>query len=68
LFFSLVNLARKLDVDSETALARGTRKFIKRFRAMEAEIVMGGRQVEQASAEELNAVWDRHKEAARLES
>ena len=67
LFFSLVNLARKLDVDSETALARGTRKFIKRFRAMEAEIVMGGRQVEQASAEELNAVWNRHKEAARLE-
>ena len=61
-------LARKLEVDSETALAAGTRKFIERFRAMEAEIVAGGRRVEQVSASELNAIWDRQKQAVRSES
>jgi MazG family protein len=64
LFFSLVNLARKLDVDSETALAGATRKFVERFRAVEAEIVAKGRNVEQTSAQEMNALWDRHKRAA----
>jgi nucleoside triphosphate diphosphatase len=64
LFFSLVNLARKLDVDSETALAGATRKFVERFRAVEAEIVAKGRNVEQTSAQEKNALWDRHKRAA----
>jgi MazG family protein len=63
LFFSLVNLARKLDVDSETALAGATRKFVERFRAVEAEIVAKGRNVEQTSAQEMNAFWDRHKRA-----
>ncbi len=67
LFFTLVNLARKLDVDSETALAGATRKFIERFRAVEAEIVADGRNVEQTSAQEMNALWDRHKRARRPE-
>jgi tetrapyrrole methylase family protein/MazG family protein len=35
LFFSLVNLARRLDVDSEEALRCASRKFIRRFDAME---------------------------------
>jgi hypothetical protein len=41
-------------------------KVHQRFRAMEVRSWTGGRQVEQVSAEELNAVWNR-KEAARLE-
>jgi MazG family protein len=68
LFFSLVNLARRLDVDSETAAAGATRKFVQRFRAVEAEIVASGRTIEQTSARELNALWDRHKQAERPES
>jgi MazG family protein len=67
LFFSLVNLARKLDVDSEMALASATRKFVERFRAVEAEIVADGRNVEQTSAQEMNALWDRQKRATRPE-
>ena len=35
LLFSVVNLARKLHLDAETALHRGTRKFAARFRAVE---------------------------------
>ena len=61
LLFSLVNLARKLGVDAESSLAGATRKFIRRFRAVEAEIVAGGRTIEQASAAEMNALWDRNK-------
>jgi nucleoside triphosphate diphosphatase len=61
LLFSMVNLARKLGVDAEGSLAGATRKFIRRFRAVEAEIVAGGRTIEQASAAEMNALWDRNK-------
>jgi MazG family protein len=61
LLFSMVNLARKLGVDAESSLAGATRKFIRRFRAVEAEIVAGGRTIEQASAAEMNALWDRNK-------
>lgn len=68
LLFSLVNLARKLDVDAEMALGGATRKFVERFRAVEAEIVADGRQIEQTSAAEMNALWERHKQETRLES
>jgi tetrapyrrole methylase family protein/MazG family protein len=61
LLFSVVNLARKLDVDAETSLAGATRKFVGRFRAVEAEIAAGGGKVEQTSSEVMNALWDRHK-------
>ena len=42
LFFSCVNLARKLDVDPETALRGGNAKFDRRFRRMEALLVADG--------------------------
>ena len=61
LLFSMVNLARKLGVDAEASLAGATRKFVRRFRAVEAEIVASGRAIEQASAAEMNALWDRNK-------
>jgi uncharacterized protein YabN with tetrapyrrole methylase and pyrophosphatase domain len=67
LFFSLVNLARKLEVDSETALAGATRKFVGRFRAIEAEIVAYGGKIEQTPPREMNLLWDRHKQAAQPE-
>ena len=42
LLFSCVNLARKLDVDPETALRGGNAKFDRRFRRMEALLVADG--------------------------
>jgi MazG family protein len=67
-FFSVVNLARKLGVDSEMVLATATRKFIRRFRALEAQIVAQGRKLEQTSAQELNALWERNKQVMRPEN
>jgi tetrapyrrole methylase family protein/MazG family protein len=68
LFFSVVNLARKLGVDSELALTAATRKFIRRFRALEAQIVADGSKLEQTSAQEMNALWERNKEVIRPEN
>jgi uncharacterized protein YabN with tetrapyrrole methylase and pyrophosphatase domain len=67
-FFSVVNLARKLGVDSEMALAAATRKFIRRFRALEAQIVADGGKLEQSSAQEMNALWERNKQVMRPEN
>jgi len=64
LLFTVVNLSRKLKVDSETALAAATRKFVRRFQAVEAEIAAGGRKIEDATPEEMNAIWERHKAEA----
>jgi MazG family protein len=61
LLFSMVNLSRKLGVDAETSLAGATRKFVRRFQAVEAEIVAGGGTIAQASAAEMNALWDKNK-------
>ena len=62
LFFSVVNVARKLGVDSEMAMAAATRKFARRFRALEAQIVADGRKLEQTSAQDMNALWERNKQ------
>ena len=68
LFFSVVNLARKLGVDSEMAMAAATRKFVRRFRALEAQIVAEGRKLEQTSAQDMNALWERNKQVMRPEN
>lgn len=60
-FFSLVNLARKLGQDSEMALNAATDKFAARFRAVERAAAESGRRVEDCPVEELNAYWDAHK-------
>ena len=68
LFFSVVNVARKLGVDSELALAAATRKFARRFRALEADIAADGRKLEQTSAQDMNALWERNKQRMRPEN
>lgn len=59
--FTLVNLARKLNVDAETALAASTRKFVRRFQAMEAVLAAQGRRIEDADLEEMNTLWESAK-------
>jgi len=61
LLFTVVNLARKLHVDGEMALTLATKKFTRRFRAVEVEVIAQGRKIEDASPEEMNALWDKHK-------
>ncbi|MBI1823483.1 MAG: nucleoside triphosphate pyrophosphohydrolase [Nitrospirae bacterium] len=57
LFFTLVNLARSLKLDSEQLLRGSTEKFIKRFRKMEDESKRRGVLLENLTAEEWDQLW-----------
>ena len=62
--FTLVNLARHLDVDAESALRAATEKFARRFRAVEQRVKASGREMGKLSLEELDAEWDAVKREA----
>ncbi|WP_022960982.1 nucleoside triphosphate pyrophosphohydrolase [Halopseudomonas pelagia] len=61
LLFALVNLARHLHVDAETALRQGNEKFERRFRFIEQSLAEGGESVPAASLERLDQLWERAK-------
>ena len=65
LLFVMANVARHLDVDPEAALRRANAKFERRFRQVEAMLVNEGRTPDEASLEEMDALWDRVKAAER---
>jgi uncharacterized protein YabN with tetrapyrrole methylase and pyrophosphatase domain len=62
LFFVLVNIARYLSLDPESALKKTNRKFKRRFQWMEAQLGAAGRQAQQASMEELESLWQQSKQ------
>ena len=59
--FSLVNLARRLDIEPETALKRTNRKFRQRFRFIEEQLKSTGRTVEECGLEEMDSMWQAAK-------
>ena len=61
LFFVLVNIARYLSVDPESALRKTNRKFKRRFQWMEARLHESNRSADQASMEELESLWQQAK-------
>jgi len=61
LLFVVVNLARKLDVDAETALKKTNRKFRQRFKFIEKELKSDGKNLEDSSLEEMDALWNKAK-------
>jgi len=61
LFFVLVNLARYLDVDSESALRQTNRKFRRRFGWLEEQLQKQGRTLEEATLEEMETLWQQAK-------
>ncbi len=62
LFFVLVNLARYLSLDPESALRKTNRKFKRRFQWMEQRLRESGRGPEQATTKELETLWQQAKE------
>jgi MazG family protein len=66
LFFVLVNLARFLDVDPESALRRTTQKFRRRFELMEAQAHAEGRNLEGMSIDEMEELWQKSKDAEEV--
>lgn len=63
LLFSVVNLARKLGVDAETALSGSTRRFIRRFQGIESELRARGIKMEETPLDELDRIWEKVKQA-----
>ena len=61
MIFTLVNLARKLHIDSEAALKDCTRKFTRRFHSIEAHYKDSGADINEASLEELDFHWEEAK-------
>jgi len=61
LFFVLVNLARYLSLDPESALRKTNRKFKRRFQWMEARLHECGRSADEAPMEELESLWQQAK-------
>jgi MazG family protein len=57
LFFVVVNIARYLSVDPESALRKTNRKFKRRFQWMEERLSENGRSADQAGMDELESLW-----------
>jgi len=62
LFFVLVNIARYLSLDPESALRKTSRKFRRRFEWMEQRLHQRGATPESVSMDELESLWQQAKQ------
>lgn len=63
LLFAVMNLARHLGVEPETALKKTNRKFRKRFKFIEDEVKRAGRSLDDATLAEMDDLWNQAKTA-----
>jgi MazG family protein len=61
LLFTVANLARKLDIDPEAALAAANRKFRRRFEHVERGLAARGKPLGEATLAEMDALWKEAK-------
>ncbi len=61
LLFSVVNLARFLNIDAEKALRKTNQKFVYRFHYIETSLRDAGKPIEQTSLEEMDRLWEEAK-------
>lgn len=62
LLFTIVNLARRVNVSPESALETCSTKFVRRFNELEDSIKQAGGTLEAATLEEMERLWQRSKE------
>jgi len=65
LLFSVVNLARKLGVDAETALSATNARFTSRFASVEQQLANSGKSLQDSTLAEMDAAWDLAKAAEK---
>lgn len=65
LFFALVNLARHVDIEPETALRGTNAKFERRFRWIEKNLARTGRGPTDATLAEMEDLWQQAKQEER---
>ncbi len=59
--FAVVNLARYLDIPAEDALRKTNQKFTSRFSKVEEGIKAQGKELEDVTLEEMDAIWEMAK-------
>jgi XTP/dITP diphosphohydrolase len=59
--FSMINYARFIGVDPETALERTNKKFISRFNYLEQEVKKNKLDLMKMTLEEMDLIWDKSK-------
>ena len=65
LLFTVVNLARWADVDPDSALRACNTKFERRFKAMESGVRITGKEMTEASLEEMESFWQAAKRSEK---
>lgn len=60
--FSMINYARFVGVDPESALEKTNKKFIKRFQYLESESARDGKKLEEMTLAEMDQYWNKAKE------
>ncbi|OPJ61076.1 nucleoside triphosphate pyrophosphohydrolase [Clostridium oryzae] len=61
LLFSIVNVARFMNLDSEEALNAASDKFIRRFDYMEKAALKSGVELKDMTLEQMNSLWEESK-------
>ena len=59
--FSLINYARFINVDPESALERTNKKFIKRFQYLETEAKKNGESLKDMTLDQMDVYWNQAK-------
>ncbi len=59
--FAIVNLSRNLNISAEDALRKTNGKFIRRFKHIEDELKRRKKPIEEATLEEMDAIWEEVK-------
>jgi len=65
LLFAVANLSRHLNVKPESALQRANKKFERRFREVEKNVLEQGKHFDECSLEMLDEEWDKVKQRER---
>ncbi len=61
MLFSLLNYARFVNINPETALERTNKKFIRRFRYLEQQSRADGKSLTELSLAEMDVYWNAAK-------
>ena len=68
LLFTVANLARRLEIDPEAALASANKKFKRRFQAVETSLAADGGRLGETPLARLDELWEAVKKKERLRS
>jgi tetrapyrrole methylase family protein/MazG family protein len=61
LLFAAANLSRFLRINPEEALNKAVKKFVKRFKQVEAILASQGKEIEHCTLEEMDGLWEEVK-------